>query len=100
MDQYWKWNEFFNDIHWYIEKDSINIRHINKPTEGAEVVCMIICKKDFNNQLKIFYSWILLIGSSEINSVNDMHNTSKTKLFHQNKISGHYTCVTILLMVI
>ena len=51
MDQYWKWNEFFNDMHWYIEKDSMNIRHINKPTEGAEVVCMIICKKDFNNQL-------------------------------------------------
>ena len=57
---------------------------------------MIVCKNIFNI---ISYSWILLIGSSEMNSVNDMLNTSKTKLFHQNKISGHYTCVTILLIV-
>ena len=71
-------------MHWYIEKDSINIRHINKPTEGAEVICMIICKKILTISYNILYSWILLIGSSEINSVNDVHNTTKTKLFHQN----------------
>ena len=49
---------------------------------------MIICKKKKKQSAIISYSWILLIGSSEINSVNDMHNTSKPKLFHQNKISA------------